>query len=386
MRNLVRAVSRGQNMNMTIAVIGGSVAMATGARMGKGHHLGTSASELFANHFLRRRYPRVNIEYENRAQPGTTSQSRITGSGLRSVEALRPDLVIWDYSSNDLTLFSGRPLEYRAVLERLARDVLGLPSQPAFLLLNLPCLGADQCGAKGGKDRSAWELQDLAMRPVAERYGLPMVSYRDAIWPTFADGPIPQAMRLHGHACASMRLHTCSAYMVASDNRLHLQQSTHQLVADTLAHAWSVAEVRADQDLGAGTAGGGTAGMGSERTESNVLPQIPVFQYAHADGAAAAFVEAAMPCDGGWRTALPSAEASPATRLEPWPTTSVPHSVWSSYMIARSAQALTAVIAHLSDTPCRFRVLRRLGASTIVCVSKRAGNSTLRARFVLAEL
>ena len=105
--------------------------MGAGA-MGRGNHMGMPSTARFAA-WLQWRHPEVRVTYRSFATPGSNSLSRVTGAGLDEVASARPDLLIWDYSSNDFSkhIFSSGGL--RAVLEQLTRTVLSMPSRPTLL-------------------------------------------------------------------------------------------------------------------------------------------------------------------------------------------------------------------------------------------------------------
>ncbi|KAL1511735.1 hypothetical protein AB1Y20_005023 [Prymnesium parvum] len=90
-----------------------------------------------------------------------------------------------------------------------------MKSEPALLLLSV----GRPHNAKGG----AW---DLHVRSVAEWYGLPLVSYRDAVWPVREEVKMQQ-------------LPHPGVFAHAYDNAAHPLWWTHQLIADVLAYAWS---------------------------------------------------------------------------------------------------------------------------------------------------
>ena len=277
MRQLVRRVAEGANLR--VVMIGSSAALGQGA-LGSGNKRAAASTEIFVNGFLKQRYPNSNIEYLPMAIPGTTTASRVTGAGLFDVAQAAPDLVIWDFAPNDYSrnVFSTERL--RAHLEHLARAVLRLPSKPAFLILSLLRTGRND-------DEGGWSFQDLAVRPVAELYGLPMVSYRDAVWPVHDQ---PQRPRF--------------AYDNAHDNQVHIMWYTHILISDVLAFAWVALE---------------DASSAAEDDRAELEP-LPPSRFAAGD----ADMELATPCTQGWLTSLVGAEgeASLAPSLEP-------HAAWS---------------------------------------------------------
>ena len=83
-----------------------------------------------------------------------------------------PDFVVVEYAVNDSVVAT--PDE---TLEGLLRQILAMPNQPgAMLLFTMTNSGAN--------------VQDKHI-PVGKHYGLPMVSFRDAMWPEVTAGRIP---------------------------------------------------------------------------------------------------------------------------------------------------------------------------------------------------
>ena len=282
--------------NATVAVIGGSTCMGTGARFGVGNRLGTPSTRLFVN-WLRHRYPFASIDFHMLALPGTTSQARVSGLGLQDLEALSADLVIWDYASNDYGAYAADPLGYRSVMERLVRAVHTLPSRPALILLALLSTGFDD-------PRNVWSLQDDAILPVAQQYRVTLVSYRDAVYPEFGRPrhELVHAPNLEGY-------HAFGVYTGNEDNRAHLKQSTHVLVGDVLAHAWASIEsglrVQAPHDA-RNVSAAATAAAATDLDDEG-FPAAPVFPFEDRLSSEAADSATACPVSG-WKTQLVNAE------------------------------------------------------------------------------
>ncbi len=229
-RRLVHLVSRGA-APLRVTVLGGSV-----ARTGSEHAStrGGSAHARFA-WWLNQRYPRPGqITFTNLARDGTTTAWRVA-VGLTDVLASRPDLILWDYSSNDLGTTTPRDL--LPVYEQLLRKLLALPSRPAVLMVMMP-------RSLDPADPSPHDLQEVVHKPLAAHYGLPLVSYVDAIWP-FAE--LPPHKDSHLFDCF-IPVHPTS-YVI-------------QLVADAMAYAWTLTLHTVDT---AGAAGGGQPGSGGAR-------------------------------------------------------------------------------------------------------------------------
>ena len=100
----------------------------------------------------------------------------------------------------------------RAVTSDLAHGLLQLSSQPAVLFLMMMRY------FQGPEAKYSAQVENY--EPVARAFGMPFVSYRDAIWPTEAAVPSP------------------SRHLFDVGVTIHPRQHTFQLVADTLAYAW----------------------------------------------------------------------------------------------------------------------------------------------------
>lgn len=260
-RHFIDRVSKGSSV--VIATIGSSVARGSGST-GAGHrsHPDGPSTKRFVE-FLRRRYPPgKHIVHMILAVDGTTSAHRM--SNLADLAAVKPDLVLWDYSTNDFgpagSIFT--PSQLRALYERVTRGLLMLPSRPAVLYLSM---------SRGFqyKDEASYAQQNEIALPVARAYGLPMVSYRDAVWPVVSD----------------TSAETRHVYDSARDQKNHVMWYVHQLIADCMAYSWAAIE----------------ASMGGRSYDSSLdpIPPLPEEQR-FADDA----LDALDPCPGGWLTVL----------------------------------------------------------------------------------
>jgi len=128
---VIRRVQQGKPV--TVVTIGGSVAA--------GSYSGGSGWERASSyqfvHWLQQRYPDSQITHTNIASPGTDSYWRITS--FEEVVALSPDLVIYDYSSNDMLQkigdLEGGLTDLGAIAELIARTVLTEMHHTALLQL-----------------------------------------------------------------------------------------------------------------------------------------------------------------------------------------------------------------------------------------------------------
>jgi lysophospholipase L1-like esterase len=169
---------------ITLGVIGGSIT--AGA-------LATTAQNSYAGRlldWLRKRFPRCDIRMINAGVGGTGSMYGALRVGRELLPAL-PDFVVVEFAVND-NWTDGE------AFEGLVRQLLAQPNNPAVLLLFM-------MWEKGGNDQ---QMQ----AKVGAHYRLPMVSFRDALWPEMAAGRLNWsdyiADNVHptdaGHAAAAL--------------------------------------------------------------------------------------------------------------------------------------------------------------------------------------
>ena len=213
LRRVIAKVSQGRGI--VVVVIGGSVACGTTEKGKCGVAL--SSSSLFVK-WLRKQYPGLAIDYHNLAHGGTTSQW--LAARMEMVASLNPDLVMYDYSTNDFGKFE--PDTLRSTTEGVARGVLGLPSGPALMQLSL-FRGVEDGGASAATEA-------FALEPVARLYNYTLVSYREAVWPD------PQRPPDVGSGLFDM------VAVGTAPSAVHPKSYIHQIIADLFAFAWTVAE------------------------------------------------------------------------------------------------------------------------------------------------
>jgi lysophospholipase L1-like esterase len=114
----------------------------------------------------RKRFPRCEIDLINAGIGGTGSMYGALRAG-RDLLSGTPDLVVIEFAVND-NWTDGE------AYEGLVRQVLAQPNQPAVILLFM-------MWERGGNDQ---EMQ----AKVGRHYHLPMVSFRDALWPEISAG------------------------------------------------------------------------------------------------------------------------------------------------------------------------------------------------------
>lgn len=150
--------SRGEPI--TLGVIGGSIT--AGARA-------TRPENSYAAHLLawwQAQFPRSRIRLVNAGIGGTGSMYGALRAG-RDLLPSRPDVVLIEFAINDAWTDG-------EAFEGLVRQILAEPNAPAVVLLFMMWQG-------GG---STQEMQ----AKVGQHYQLPMVSFRDALWPEMAAG------------------------------------------------------------------------------------------------------------------------------------------------------------------------------------------------------
>lgn len=170
---------------VTVAVIGGSITAGASATSREKNYGG------LVGRWWREKFPRAKVELVN-AGIGATGSNYGALRARRDLLAHRPDFVVIEYSVND-------PDNQAAAetLEGLVRQVLNEPNQPAVVLL---CMMH-----RNGGNAQEWHAK------IGWHYDLPIVSFRDALWPEIQAGRIRwedvEADMVHpndrGHACAA---------------------------------------------------------------------------------------------------------------------------------------------------------------------------------------
>ena len=158
--NVFAKAHRGEPI--TLGVIGGSITAGAFA---------TTAQNSYAGRLLawwRERFPRGDIRMINAGLGGTGSMYGALRAGKDLLSGL-PDFIVVEFAVND-NWSDGE------AFEGLVRQILAQPNFPAVLLLFM-------MWEKGGNDQ---EMQ----AKVGTHYRLPMVSFRDALWPEMAAGRI----------------------------------------------------------------------------------------------------------------------------------------------------------------------------------------------------
>ncbi|SHL17069.1 Lysophospholipase L1 [Bradyrhizobium lablabi] len=145
---------------ITLGVIGGSITVGAFA---------TTKENSYAGRLLtwwRQQFPRCEVRMVNAGVGGTGSMYGALRAG-KDLLSNTPDFVVIEFAVND-NWTDGE------AFEGLVRQILAQPNLPAVLLLFM-------MWEKGGNDQ---EMQ----ANVGAHYQLPMVSFRDALWPEMAAG------------------------------------------------------------------------------------------------------------------------------------------------------------------------------------------------------
>ena len=199
MARLQRALAKARRgETTTVAVIGGSITQGARATKPENRYGNLVAA------WWREKFPKARIEFVN-AGIGATGSNYGALRARRDLLAHQPDFVVVEYSVND------RPLQESAeTLEGLTRQILSQLNQPAAMLLFM-------MHTEGGNAQE-WHAK------VGSHYALPMVSYRDALWPEIKADRLKwetvMADQVHpndaGHECAA-KFVTCLLEKVLKD-------------------------------------------------------------------------------------------------------------------------------------------------------------------------
>jgi lysophospholipase L1-like esterase len=170
---------------ITVGVIGGSITQ--GAKSSKPE---LKYSNQIAQ-WWRTNFPKNKVEFVNAGIGATGSNYGALRVG-RDLLAKNPDFIVVEYAVND-----GNTKEAAETLEGLIRHILKAPNQPAVVMLFTM--------RKDGGSAQEWHSK------VGAHYHLPMVSFRDALWPEIQAGKLKwedvEADEVHpndrGHAYAA---------------------------------------------------------------------------------------------------------------------------------------------------------------------------------------
>ena len=147
---------------VTVGVIGGSITQGAAASQPEKRY-----GDLVAA-WWRKTFPKAKIEFVN-AGIGATGSDYGALRAKRDLLSHRPDFVIVEYAVNDSDNDAAAE-----TLEGLVRQVLDETNSPAVMLL----FTMHQDGGNAQKSHAK----------VGRHYGLPMVSFRDSLWPEIEQG------------------------------------------------------------------------------------------------------------------------------------------------------------------------------------------------------
>lgn len=155
LQRLFRAAAQGGQY--TVGVIGGSITAGACASTQETRY------GAYVLDWCREHFPKAEWSFVN-AGIGATGTNYGCLRAQRDLLARNPDLVVTEYAVND-----GNTQECAETYEGLLRQILASPRQPAVLML----FTMNQAGGNAQE----WQSK------LGRHYGLPMVSYRDLLWP-----------------------------------------------------------------------------------------------------------------------------------------------------------------------------------------------------------
>ena len=155
LQRLLQAASRGGHY--TVGVIGGSITAGAAASSPEKRYQASVVR------WLKQHFPKAEWDLVN-AGIGATGTSYGCLRAQRDLLSKTPDLVVTEFAVND-----ANTQECAETYEGLLRQILVSARQPAVLMLFM----MDQ----GGHNAQEWQSK------LGRHYGLPMLSYRDLLWP-----------------------------------------------------------------------------------------------------------------------------------------------------------------------------------------------------------
>lgn len=162
---LMRAFEKaGQGGKFVVGVIGGSITQGAKATAPEKRYPGLVAQ------WWRETFPKAEVKLVN-AGIGATGSNYGALRAQRDLLSTQPDFVIVEYSCNDRDVPASAE-----TLEGLLRQILKQPNHPAVLLLFMT-------------RRDGGNTQSRHAR-IGSHYHLPMVSFRDGLWPGVQSGAL----------------------------------------------------------------------------------------------------------------------------------------------------------------------------------------------------
>jgi lysophospholipase L1-like esterase len=147
---------------VTVGVIGGSITAGAGASQPERRYGDRVAA------WWRQAFPKASVRFVN-AGIGATGSDYGALRARRDLLSHDPDFVVVEYAVNDPNTEAAAE-----ALEGLVRQILRATNQPAVLLLFTM--------HQDGGNAQEWQTK------VGRHYELPMVSFRDALWPEIKEG------------------------------------------------------------------------------------------------------------------------------------------------------------------------------------------------------
>lgn len=147
---------------IVVGVIGGSITQGARATVPERRYA-NGVAQWWRDHF-----PKAEVTLVN-AGIGATGSNFGAMRAQRDLLSKNPDFVIVEYSCNE-----SDERQSAVTMEGLVRQILRAPSAPAVVMLFMT--------RKNGTNAQAWHSK------VGEHYHLPMVSFRDGIWPGCQSG------------------------------------------------------------------------------------------------------------------------------------------------------------------------------------------------------
>jgi len=147
---------------LVIGVLGGSITKGAAA---------SGVDKRYANVVLAwwgKTFPKAQFELVN-AGIGATGSDYGAMRVKRDLLSKSPDMVVVDFAVND-----PKTAEYEESYEGVVRQILNAPQKPALVLLFM-------------SKKDGTNAQELESK-IGTHYNLPMISYRDAIWPEIQAG------------------------------------------------------------------------------------------------------------------------------------------------------------------------------------------------------
>ena len=255
------ALLEGGGRELRLVAIGGSMTAGIGCGS-DGRHARDGAACSFGGRFaawLRRAFPGADVRFANHGVGGTTTAGALPMLRRLAADAdgRAPDLLLVDFTGNDRPPPAGAPrgdLENQAATEALVRAVSRWFPLAAVMLVDSKCTERFP-----GHDA------------VAAHYGVPLVSYHDAVGD--ADAPAPQR-------CAPP-LRWSGAQGARS---AHPEWPTHQLIADSVAFGFRALAARlACDDDEPDAAGGAPAGAPRRSLAPPLTDAATLARYAPCD-------------------------------------------------------------------------------------------------------